>query len=387
MRKSLLAILPLFLFTISSTSAFSDVSHDDIYESAIATLAKDKVITGNKDGTFLPEKKMNRAEFVTMIVRSKVGEPEKPIENCFKDVKKTDWFAPYICYMKDKGYSKGYKDGMFGTKTTINLAEGMKMMALLYDLPVRETAKKEPWYIPYLDALEDKSALPPTFQSIGQPLSKNEVAEVIYRLKYNKTQEISVTVASLSTSPCQPFYEYNPKYTIDTKKVRDTWIAWYNKERSALGKPLLTEDINLDITSITWSKYAKKRGYIDHKRPGTTAYYDYKRILKWFSDFGLNFPLKGRASYGESIAWNRLVCEEKDCTNDLISTMKKAYNFFYNEKGSKYKPHYDMMINGNYKKIGLGIVIDEENDKMWLTTHLATDVISKNLPYCTGNKK
>ena len=46
---------------------------------------------------------------------------------------------------------------------------------------------------------------------------------------------------------------------------------------------------NLNQSATVWSEFSEDRGYIDHKRPGTTAYYDYWAITSWFADLGLVF--------------------------------------------------------------------------------------------------
>ena len=92
---------------------------------------------GHPDGTFRPEGVVNRAELAKMIVNGNsefLGEEPVNLSNtdCFTDVN-DEWFAPYVCYAKGKGWVVGYPDGSFQPERSVNRAEAIKMtLASMY---------------------------------------------------------------------------------------------------------------------------------------------------------------------------------------------------------------------------------------------------------------
>jgi len=174
---------------------------------------------------------------------------------------------------------------------------------------------------------------------------------------------------------CLPVAPYVPQ-NVDLAKVRATWLSWYNGARAADGLPAYAYDPNLDRTATLWSDLAKQKGTIVHKRPGQSAYYDYGRMVSWFKNSGLTFSSVKGETFVENIGWDYYGCSTSsdDCTNQMIDAVRHTYNFFMGEKGKKYAPHYESVMNPEYKKIGLGIAVDPVKHKYYLTVHYATEV-------------
>lgn len=89
---------------------FSDASLIPAWaESAIAALTERKIINGRTDGTFDPSGKVNRAEFLAMIVKGldfSMGDRPK----AFKDVQSGAWYANFVAI----GTSNNLVDGIGG---------------------------------------------------------------------------------------------------------------------------------------------------------------------------------------------------------------------------------------------------------------------------------
>lgn len=171
---------------------------------------------------------------------------------------------------------------------------------------------------------------------------------------------------------------------VDLGKVRATWLDWENSERAANGLSPYTYNEDLNRTATIWSEASKQKGYIDHKRPGQTAYYDYKIIEAWFKNLGLEFKNIHSKTFTESIAWEYYSCSDTDCTDTLTTAIRKGFNFFTSEKGKKYAPHYDAIINPEFTQIGLGIIIDKSTGKYYLTVHYGTEITAH--PASCNNK-
>ncbi len=155
------------------------------YETAIRDLASAKIISGYPDGSYQPQKSVNRAEFTKILIGGTLGEvPAKPVSKCFPDVPVTEWYAPYVCYAKAEGIISGYPDGTFGPEKTINFSESAKILVNTFAL-TKVTGVASPWYKPYLEALNDQKLSAPSLSTPEQVVNRGEMAEMIWRIRQN----------------------------------------------------------------------------------------------------------------------------------------------------------------------------------------------------------
>lgn len=176
------------------------VTFTDIYSShrnynAIKFLTYLGVLEGYSDGTFKPNNEINRAELMKVMVYGWLGEQPDADEysDCFPDVK-DEWFAPYVCYAKERGWVQGYRDGNFYPANTVSKVEALKMILEAYGVDVPESASlkdlpykdvySSSWYAPYLKAAYDMGLLEETGASFepNDGRTRAEVSEEIYRL-------------------------------------------------------------------------------------------------------------------------------------------------------------------------------------------------------------
>ena len=165
--------------------------------------------------------------------------------------------------------------------------------------------------------------------------------------------------------------------SIDESKVRQNWIGWYNSYRQSLWLHNYSYDSQLDVTSLDWSKLAKERWELSHRRDTWDSYYDYTKIESWLKDRGVSCKNVSRATYTENIWWGTFSCSDWDCTEELSNGIKKTYDFFLSEKDDDYQPHYKAIIHTYFKKVGLGIVVTETRKdyyNFYLTTHFCTEL-------------
>lgn len=171
-------ILPL-------SAAFSDVGTSTKYSAAIKALQEKGAIEGYSDGTFKPLDGINRAEFLKILLEAR-GEISSNDRGCFPDVQ-DQWFAKYVCVAKKEGIVGGYPDGYFRPERAINFVEASKMLSLAYKQTM--TAQSADWYEPYARALEGSKAIPPTIASLDAPLKRGEMAEMMWRLSEEVTDQ------------------------------------------------------------------------------------------------------------------------------------------------------------------------------------------------------
>lgn len=375
------SLLISFVFFQNLGFAYSDVSSVSDNFKAIDYITGLKITKGYDDGTFHPHATISRAEFMKIVVLAKADTDFKVIpEDCFKDVNKSQWFSPYICYAKDKKIVTGYVDGTFAPDNPISIIEAAKILTvILGDGKTIEEGKY--WYSLYIQYLADNKYIPSSIHYTNQEVTRGEVAEMIWRMMEQVKNLSSIEASSLENNYCQKSPKNIPS-NIDIEKVRAAWLTWYNDARKEQGLYPYIYNVQLDRTATIWSEYSKKRGYIDHKRPGQTLYYDYNKIKDWFKGLGLEFQNVQAITFTENINWGYYKCSSDDCSQALIDGIKSGFDFFMSEKGKKYSPHYDSIMNGHFKEIGLGIAIDKVSKKYYLTVHYGTAIVSKPLPVC-----
>lgn len=184
---------------------FSDIRDNHPNAESINTLAGEKIINGYSDHTFKPDASINRAELTKMIVVTRINPDKTIFKNCFPDVQE-QWFAPYICYAKAKGWVQGYKDGTFRPENNVNRAEALKILLgvmFLGKISENEVLKnntvtdidKNAWYFKYFTFADNRGFLDKQhiiekgekYQYLPEAnISRKEVAETIYRGQKSK---------------------------------------------------------------------------------------------------------------------------------------------------------------------------------------------------------
>lgn len=171
----------------AGTGFFIDVAgfHPNIQ--AIRSLKDAEIVVGYGDGTFGGGKNINRAEFLKIVMEA--AEVEAKGDSCFKDVK-DQWFAPYVCEAKGLGFVDGYKDGYFRPEREINFAEASKIITNVMKLEGPVVAGGS-WFDVYVGVLDTKDVIPVTVNSFDEKLTRNQMAEMIWRIREGVTYKLS----------------------------------------------------------------------------------------------------------------------------------------------------------------------------------------------------
>ncbi len=190
---------------MATDATFGDVPSGHANAEAIDYVRSHNIVEGYADGTFGPDRFVNRAELVKIIIGAQFA-PD-PIDECkknntkpgwtymfFTDVPIDAWFSKYICLGKVNGILAGYPDGTFRPDQKVNFAEASKIMSKWLRV---ETSDEPIWYKPLVDKLGEKNAIPPTITAFDQSLTRGEMAEMVYRLKSNVTTKESSDYESI----------------------------------------------------------------------------------------------------------------------------------------------------------------------------------------------
>lgn len=200
----------------SEDTSFRDVSKSHPNYDGIEYLKNHKIVEGYEDGTFGPEKTINRAEFMKIVVPlmdysdssdwagkengSACGESLKIGEKyaAFTDVESDKWFSNYICAAKAHGLVKGYPDGTFKPSSTISFAEASKVLLAIFHY--KEAEDGNVWYSNYMRRLDGLRSIPPTVKGPHAPITRGEMAEIIWRLANGKMDEPTRTFKDIDPS-------------------------------------------------------------------------------------------------------------------------------------------------------------------------------------------
>lgn len=208
---TMFAVSPAFAADTTTTfskNPFSDVPESSSYHEAVEYLRANNVLKGYDDGTFRPNEKINRAEFVKLITNPFIMNTNR-MNLClaeyerntgekvfFSDVRKDDWYAPEVCYLKEKQIIKGYDDLTFRPANKINFVEAAKIVSGVFAYQVMREGT--PWYKSYVEKFDELNAIPTTITRFNQEITRGEMAEMIYRLKTNATDKPSKTYGQLN---------------------------------------------------------------------------------------------------------------------------------------------------------------------------------------------
>jgi hypothetical protein len=186
-------------FDITGSVALGDLTFTDVTPQtsdnyvAIEYVADEGIVNGYGDGTFGPDDKINRADFVKILMEAVYSDSE--IDGCdpehiFSDIIAGVYYADHVCIGANEGVVTGYDDGSFLPANNINFAEAAKVIVKGFDYDTSDYDDLE-WYTEHVSYLQDNGAIPMSIGSLGDYLTRGEMAEIIYRLLEEVTNKTS----------------------------------------------------------------------------------------------------------------------------------------------------------------------------------------------------
>jgi len=185
---------------LPAQASFSDVNSSQNNYQAITYLNDKGIIQGYEDGTFKPNKLVNRAEALKIIILPLYKDLQNPTSKPFSDVDSNIWFAKYVQKAKDSGIVSG--DGVTGNfegARTVNLVEYLKMLLLAHNINLdsyknpsktifSDVGDLTQWFIPYIYYAATTNIIHSDNSNNIHPanaLTRGEIAGITYRLIVN----------------------------------------------------------------------------------------------------------------------------------------------------------------------------------------------------------
>jgi len=201
MKKRIISILLILILVLcGSISAFADIDYSqwdsggqypaDVMGTQLLTPVKflmdKKIITGDTDGLFHPEKNISRAEFATMIARATNNaadlERMKSLE-IFDDLAGYDWAKPYINAATRANLFNGRSQDKFAPGENVTYAEVITVLIRMNtnasNIAEGMAAKWPDNYIAYAETYNLMGVV--VVKDWNAPATKGDVAQLLYR--------------------------------------------------------------------------------------------------------------------------------------------------------------------------------------------------------------
>lgn len=247
--------------TVFRGQVFTDVPPEHPFANAIESLRADGIVRGGNDATFRPESPINRAEFTMIVVDATVPRPQTGLCTAFleqggrtmpfSDVAKGAWYEAHVCTAFLQGMIGGFADGTFRPAESVSFGQAAKVLARAFHLSVGEEG--DVWYRPFVDALARQRAIPPEITSVGSPITRGQMAEMIDRLRRSVTDRPSADLSSLEHGPVSQM----------TAVEREAF-ALINAEREQSGLTSLREHPLLLRAALRHADDMEARGFYAH---------------------------------------------------------------------------------------------------------------------------
>jgi len=209
----LIPLVALALNYTDRTGRYADAPFSRSEAAAISLLTSLGAVQGNPDGSFRPERTLNRAEFlkIAFLSHPRIRAGKSDATRCFPDVDEEDWFSPYVCIARRRGVVQGYPDGYFHPENPVNYAEALKILGELYDYTAW-APPDAPWYAVYVQAAQNHKTILPVNLPYDAPLTRGQMArlaaayraEVEGELDLYRTAEQGQPIIRLSSASSTP---------------------------------------------------------------------------------------------------------------------------------------------------------------------------------------
>jgi hypothetical protein len=171
---------------------FTDFDDGDDYYDAVSYLYMKGTVQGYPDGSFKPDVTVSRVEALKFIFSGMDQDVTGGLVVNFNDTSSGQWYSDYLATAYSLGVVQGYNDGSFKPTQGVNRVEFLKMLFTTMDISVDPIVIEDPygdvnnlsWYAAYVQYAKEKNLFPLAGSNFepSTPMSRLEIAEVIYRL-------------------------------------------------------------------------------------------------------------------------------------------------------------------------------------------------------------
>lgn len=259
--------------TNAASMNLTDVETSSKYYKSVSVFMTEDIIQGYEDGTFKPNKEINRAEALKIILEAFKLENNTQAQIDFNDVNDEDWFAKYVAVGLQEGIIKGYDDGSFKPGNQVNFVEALKMAleakgiktSELDYIDVHNSIVSEAWYSGFLSFGYEKNLYPTDVNgdiNAGKLMTRGDFTEMVYRVRslptngefdisYNWKKHTGRTAVDLSFPVEWKSYDFGGNGVLigDESQESSMKIDFIEKEENESRALLYISGINEDLSS------------------------------------------------------------------------------------------------------------------------------------------
>jgi hypothetical protein len=192
--KLVLGLISLisFISLVPQASAdFADIPSNHPDATAIYFLQSQQIVSGSEDRLFHPERSLTRCELTKVALLVAKITPINVASSSFSDVPVSNWCSSYANTARGHGILQGYPDGTFHPNQAVTEIEGLKILinSLNVTLPsvtinLYDDVRSTDWWAPYIMYVRNfqLSDIPSgAAYGINNVLYRNKMARIIYR--------------------------------------------------------------------------------------------------------------------------------------------------------------------------------------------------------------
>lgn len=190
--------------------AFNDVASGAPDAAAINFLRDQNIISGSEDGLFHPELSLTRCELTKIALKIANITPVPSSSASFSDVPTSSWCHEYAYTARSHGILNGYPDGTFRPNQAVTEIEALKIIinSLEVTLPsvtedIYLDVRSTDWWAPYIKFVRDNnlSDMPiGANYGINQMFVRKKMARIVYHGLDLKQPRVMSTRSSSSSS-------------------------------------------------------------------------------------------------------------------------------------------------------------------------------------------
>lgn len=165
---------------------------------------------------------------------------------------------------------------------------------------------------------------------------------------------------------------------VDIQKVRNAILFWHNEERRSIWANPYTYNLDLEWSatirasnlSVSW----KTKNL--HARNAWDWYYNYNSMTNRFSNLWINFwnAPKWAASFSETVWRNVYKCNKSDCTQEIITAIKKTWDWLIMKEKASNGSHYRAATMKHFTQMWAWIAIDKTNNRYYIVIHYGVNL-------------
>jgi hypothetical protein len=170
---------------------FADIPNNHPDATAIYFLQSQQIVSGSEDGLFHPERSLTRCELTKVALLVAKITPINVASSSFSDVPVSNWCSSYANTARAHSILQGYPDGTFRPQQAVTEIEGLKILinSLNVQLPsvtinLYDDVRSTDWWAPYIMYVRNfqLSDIPSgSTYDISNVLYRNKMARIIYR--------------------------------------------------------------------------------------------------------------------------------------------------------------------------------------------------------------